>query len=118
MFNFREITQDMAITSICKLTYQLMSKIVENYNLNQVYASQWINLYLHNILHTTEANQIGADTFLTMLSNQNKDILEQKFDREIIHSFISSCERSQETKRLITLLTALCSCQGQPISSN
>lgn len=91
---------------------------MENYELNQVYASQWINLYLNHVLHTTEENQIGADTFLTLLSNQNKSILEHKFDREIISNFISKSERSHETKRLILLLTALCSCQGQPIPSN
>lgn len=28
------------------------------------------------------------------------------------------CERSTETPRLLRLLTALCSCQGQPIESN
>ena len=116
--NFEDITQDMAITSICKLTYQLLAKIVENYQLNQIYAAQWINLYLSNVLKTTSQNQIGADSFLTLLSDQNKSILEQKFTREIIQNFITSCERSLETPRLLRLLTALCSCQGQPISSN
>ena len=33
-FIFSKITQNDAITSICKLTYQLLSKIVENYSLN------------------------------------------------------------------------------------
>ena len=46
----------MAITSICKLAYQLLSKIVENYSLNQIYASQWINLYLRNVLGTNSEN--------------------------------------------------------------
>ena len=55
-FNFREITQDSAITGICKLVYQLLSKIVENYALNQIYAAQWINLYLRNVLNTNSKN--------------------------------------------------------------
>ena len=33
-FVFRNITQDSAITSICRLTYQLLERIVENYSLN------------------------------------------------------------------------------------
>ena len=109
-FIFREITQDAAITSICKLTYELLSRIVANYNLNQLYASQWINLYLRNVLDTNSKNQIGADSFLTLLSDQNKQILEEKFNREIIQNFITRSERSQETPRLLKLLTALCSC--------
>ena len=117
-FDFKEITQESAITSICKLTYILLSKIVEDYSLNQIYAAQWINLYLRNVLDTGENNQIGADTFLTLLSDQNKSILENKFTTEIIEQFIISCQRCNETPRLLKLLTALCSCQNTPIESN
>ena len=70
------------------------------------------------MLNTTPKNQIGADSFLTLLSDQNKSILENKFTTQTIHNFITSCERSLETPRLLRLLTALCSCQGQPIQSN
>ena len=57
---------------------------MQNYDLNQLYAAQWINLYLRHLLLTTPQNQIGADSFVTMLADQNKAILEKKFDRNII----------------------------------
>lgn len=41
-FNFMEIKQDMAITSLIKLCYQLFSNIVRDYRLNEMYTSQWI----------------------------------------------------------------------------
>jgi hypothetical protein len=34
IFDFSQITQDSAITSICKLSYNLMSAIVQEYDLN------------------------------------------------------------------------------------
>ena len=41
-FNFMEIKQDMAITSLIRLCYQLLSNIVRDYRLNEMYTSQWI----------------------------------------------------------------------------
>ena len=38
-FNFTKMTQDMAILETCKLSYQLLSLIVKNYRLNELYAS-------------------------------------------------------------------------------
>jgi RIH domain len=64
-FNFVNMTQDMAILQTCKLTYQLLSLIVKNYRLNELYASQWIGLYLKHILETESTNQTGADAFMT-----------------------------------------------------
>jgi hypothetical protein len=57
----------MAITSICKLAYVLLSKLVQNYKLNELYASQWIGLFLQQVLQTNSQNQIGADAFVTQL---------------------------------------------------
>ena len=76
---FNEMTQDKAITSICKLTYLLLGKIVAHYDLNELYASQWIGLYLKHVLDTTSQNQIGADLFCTVLSNENQMILQTQF---------------------------------------
>lgn len=36
----------MAITQICRLVYILLSQIVKDYRLNELYASQWIGLFL------------------------------------------------------------------------
>ena len=65
IFCFSDITQDKAITRICKLTYILLGKIVAHYSLNELYAAQWIGLYLKHVLMTTTQNQIGADLFCT-----------------------------------------------------
>ena len=38
-FEFRKINQEMAITQICKLSYILLSKLVKDYRLNEMFAS-------------------------------------------------------------------------------
>ena len=69
IFDFKTMKHDDPIASICKLTYTLLGKIIEHNNINEMYASQWIGLYLKHILDTTNANQIGADSFLTLLAD-------------------------------------------------
>jgi hypothetical protein len=41
-----------------------MSKIVENYRLNEIYTSQWLGLYLHHVLRANDDNAVGADDFI------------------------------------------------------
>ncbi len=64
-FNFEEIKQDMAITNLCKLCYELLSNIVVGYRLNEMYASQWMGLYLYHVLRANDDNALGADDFVT-----------------------------------------------------
>ena len=63
-FNFEQIKQDMAITDLCKLCYKLLSEIVIDYNLNEMYASQWIGLFLYQVLRANDDNAVGADDFI------------------------------------------------------
>ena len=63
-FEFTTINQEMAITSLLQLCYKLMSKIVENYRLNEIYTSQWLGLYLHHVLRANDDNAVGADDFI------------------------------------------------------
>ena len=72
IFDFEQITQDMAITGICKLVYELLTKIINGYALNELYASQWIKLFMKHVSMTQSNNQIGADNFCTVLCDQNK----------------------------------------------
>ena len=51
-FDFEKITMDDSITSVCILTYKLLSCIVSDFRLNERYASQWIGLFLEQVLMT------------------------------------------------------------------
>ena len=63
-FNFEQIKQDMAITDLCKLCYKLLSEIVIDYRLNEMYTSQWIGLFLFHVLRANDDNAVGADDFI------------------------------------------------------
>lgn len=55
----------MAITSLIRLCYTLLSKIVHNYRLNEMYTSQWMGLFLNHVLRANDDNAVGADDFVS-----------------------------------------------------
>jgi len=63
-FTFEKINQEMAITSLIRLCYTLLSKIVQNYRLNEMYTSQWIGLFSSHVLKSNDDNAVGADDFV------------------------------------------------------
>jgi hypothetical protein len=107
-FEFEKITQEMAITSLTKLCYQLLSCIVMDYRLNEMYTSQWMGLFLNHVLRATDDNAVGADDFVSQLCDENDIILEQMITTSVIEGFIEECDKGKEEPRLLSLLTALC----------
>lgn len=77
-FDFEKITQEQSITKLISLVYKLLMKIIENYPNNEMYSSQWISLFLAHVLKTNSKNQIGADSFVTQLVDQNIKILQEQ----------------------------------------
>jgi hypothetical protein len=98
----------MAITSLLKLCYNLLSNIVRDYRHNEMYASQWIGLFLHHVLRANNDNAVGSDDFVSQLCDENDIILEEMITTEVIAEFIYECDKGKEAPRLLSLLHALC----------
>lgn len=64
-FVFEDLKQEDAIISLIKLCYNLLSQIVKNYRLNEMYTSQWVGLYLNHVLRANDDNAVGADDFIS-----------------------------------------------------
>ena len=65
VFSPKELNQDSAIISLMKLCYKLLSEIVKDYRPNEIYAAQWIGLFLKHVLDAEDDNAVGADLFFT-----------------------------------------------------
>ena len=105
----------MAITNLTKLCYKLLSVIVAEYRLNEMYTSQWMGLFLHHVLRANDDNAVGADDFVAQLCDENDIILDQMITTPVIEGFIEECDKGKEEPRLLSLLTALCASQTGPI---
>lgn len=88
------------------------------YEINEMYASQWINLFFMQAMRTQTYNDIHAQTTVNELVSDNRKLLENMINSSIINQFIELCKSQERNKRLIKLLTALCTCNGEPIVHN
>lgn len=61
---------------VCKRAYNLIKTIGYGYYQNELYVSQWINLYFDHAMNTNAQNNIGAEETIISLVDNNKKLLE------------------------------------------
>ena len=80
------------IAKVCRKAYNLIKLIGIGYYQNELYVSQWINLYFNHAMSTNESNNIGAeDTIITLVDN-NMKLLEIQITPAIIEKFVDLCK--------------------------
>jgi len=67
---------------------------------------------------TTEHSDFLAESTITELLTDNKDLLDKQINKQIISNFIEQCKYQKKNERFLNLLSALCSCNGEAIASN
>lgn len=88
------------------------------YYQNELYVSQWINLYFNHAMSTNYLNNIGAEDTIISLVDNNKKLLEIQITPAIIEKIVNLCKIQNRERQLIQLLKAICSCNGEPIINN
>lgn len=117
-FNLMRITQEDLITRLCQNAYVLLKSAVGGYEINEMYASQWINFFFMQAMSTNKENDIFAQSTVEELLSDNKKLLEEQITPSIIKQFITLCKTQGKDKKLIKLLTALCTCYGEAVEHN
>ena len=117
VFKIKELTNDMPIKIICTLCYRLILHSVKNYKNNELYASQWIDLYFDHSMTSSETN-LKAEATIAVLISSNKTLLEKQITRQTIEKFINLSKEQEKDERFITLLGALCSWMEEAIPNN
>ena len=75
-YNLETIRCADHITVICQRSYKLLTNISLNYYQNELYVSQWLNLYFFHAMSTGGLNNIGAEDTIIALVDNNKKLLE------------------------------------------
>ena len=109
-FVLSELKQSDVITKVCKQAYNLIKLIGIGYFQNEMYVSQWINLYFDHAMNTNVVNNIGAESTLISIVDNNKKLLEIQITRTIIQNIIKLCKDQNRDMQMIQLLKAICSC--------
>ena len=69
-------------------------------------------------MKTNKENDIFAQSTVEELLSVNKKLLEEQITPSIIKQFINLCKLQGKDKKLIKLLTALCTCYSEAVEHN
>ena len=109
---------DPEILTIFQLSYRLIKHAIKEFRPNEIYASQWLDLFLKQTMLTNNENNIYADTTLIELIDNNRRILEAKIKSETIEDFIELLMNQELHEKYVKLLSALTTCDGQAMVTN
>jgi hypothetical protein len=118
LFAYDDLTLQHPITRICQLVYRILKHTVKECNINKNYVAQWIDLFFKQAMVTTEKNSFLAEKTITELLSNNKQLLDTQIETSTIVSLIELCLRQPKHERFLNLLSNLCQCEGQAITSN
>lgn len=93
------------------MSYRLIKFSIEEYRPNELYASQWIGLFMNQSFLADPKVDIRAEPTLTELIDNNRAVLESKIKKENIKNFVDLITLDQK-KKYAKLLKALCVCDG------
>jgi len=117
-FRLERLRQEDLITRLCQNAYILLKSAVGGYEINEMYASQWINFFFSQAMKTNKDNDIFAQSTVEELLSDNQKLLETQITPGIIKQFINLCKIQEKDKKLVKLLTALCTCYGNAVEHN
>jgi hypothetical protein len=117
-FDLNLMRQQNIIVKVCQKAYRLIKNIALKYYQNELYVSQWINLFFDHAMNTNQQNNIGAEDTIISLVDNNKKLLEIQITSAIVEKIVNLCVEQGRDMQLIHLLKAICSCNGEPIVNN
>ena len=100
-FKLDQIRCEDKIAEVCQKSYNLIKLIALGYYQNELYVSQWLNLYFLHAMATNNLNNIGAEDTIISLVDNNKKLLEIQITPLIIEKFINLCKVQKRERKLI-----------------
>lgn len=118
-YNVEEINSSSPFTPVLRASYFTLRKSIEEYRPNELYASQWLTVIIHQSLNFSGANGIEADKTLKELIDNNRTILMNRITDTVVQTCISSLKgKTERDDKYIGILRALCICNGTAIIQN
>ena len=117
-FQINEVIQYPLLLKIFQLAYRLIKHTIREYRPNELYASQWVDLFMMHAMQCDQENDLFAEPTLTELIDNNKVVLENRIQRETISSFVEMLTDREKHQKYVNILRALVNCDGEAVVSN
>jgi len=109
---------DPELMKIFQLSYRLIKHGIKEYRPNEIYASQWIDLFMKQTMLTNDESNIYADVTLIELIDNNRRILQSKINPRTIEDFVRILMNQEFHEKYVKLLNALTICDGEAMVLN
>ena len=117
MYQLNNIPDEFMV-KVFQLSYRLIKHTIREYRPNELYASQWLELFIHQSMFSDPNFDLLAEPTLTELIDNNKRILENKINPETIEKFVNMLKTQSPHEKFVKLLRALTVCNGEPMTKN
>lgn len=117
LIDIQLLTGTMPITRILAMSYTTIKYIIRENRTNELYCSQWLNLFLDHSLKTKSKKEIMAEKTLTELIDNNKRILTNRIGRGTVNKFIQLVSEDKISK-YIEILRVIIICNGKPLTGH
>jgi len=117
LFDIKVLRKNMPITRVLALTYTTIRYIIKENRPNELYCSQWLNLFLDHSLKTKGLKHIMAEKTLTELIDNNKTILTKRINKGTVNKFIQLVSEDRVAK-YIDILRVIIICNEKPLLGN
>lgn len=118
LFKLPEIRTSDTMAIMLANVYTTIRFTIQEYRPNELYASQWLELFLDQAIRTNKDNDIQASRMLTELIDNNKRILESRIEKTVINQFINYLTSHDRDTKTVNILRAICICDGKPMIKN
>jgi len=96
----------------------LIKHTIREYRPNELYASQWLDIFINQAMFTDNQNSFKAEPTLTELIDNNERILKSRIKKVTINRFVDMILIQDKHKKYVNILRALVNCDGEAIVSN
>lgn len=118
LFKLSSMTALDPMTNMLANVYTTIRFTIQEYRPNEMYASQWLELFMDQAIRTNKDNDIQASRTLTELIDNNKRILESRIEKSVIKQFIDYLATHDRDTKTANILRAICVCDGKPMIKN
>lgn len=110
-------TKELYAPQVITLCYNCIRYAIMEYRPSELYASQWLNLFIEYSVGDLDDSMMANET-LTELIDNNSVILETRIKKSTIHKFVSNLVNMGREKKYIDILRAICICNEAPMKVN
>ncbi|CAD8053653.1 unnamed protein product [Paramecium sonneborni] len=107
--------QKQLIKTLFSETYSLLTKLIQNNNTNKTYASQWMEMYLHQYIMVSEPY---IQRFLAEILDNNVLAIKKFLNQNLVIRIIEIIGSQVPHEKYLKILSSICVSNGQPVKEN